>query len=88
MEIVADGIYMLKGDMTIKEITKEVAFEVKFNGFTHPPTRTIPGFTINGKINRLDFGLGGNELLPGNGLPVIGNDVYITSNVRLIRNYD
>jgi serine acetyltransferase len=46
----------------------------------------MPGFTIKGKINRHHFKLGGNDLLPGNGMPMIGDNVYITSNVRLIKN--
>ncbi len=83
-----DSVYRLTGNMTTKEITKEIVLDVKFNGYTHSPSKTTPGFTINGKINRLDFNLGGDELLPGNGLPMIGNEVHITSNVRLISEYD
>lgn len=88
VEMVADSVYALTGDMTIKEITKEVVFTVKFNGYTYAPNKTIPGFTIHGQFNRLDFELGDEELLPGNGLPMIGHIVYITSNVRLITDYD
>jgi len=88
IELVSDSIYKLTGNMTIKETTKEVVFDVTFNGYADPQNRLTPGFTINGKINRLDFDLGGAELLPGNGLPVIGNEVHIRSNIRLISNYD
>ena len=88
IEMARDSFYRLTGNMTIKEITKEIVLDIKFNGYSHPPSKTTPGFTINGKINRLDFNLGGDELLPGNGLPMIGNEVHITSNVRLISEYD
>jgi len=88
IELVSDSIYKLTGDMTIKDTTKEVVFDVTFNGYADPQNRKTPGFTIIGKINRLDFDLGGAELLPGNGLPMIGNVVYIRSNIRLIGNYD
>ncbi len=88
VSMISDSVYHLIGNMTVKDITQEVTFEVKFNGFTHPPSKTIPGFTMNGTINRLDFNLGGTDLLPGNGLPMIGEEVHITSNLRLIRNYD
>ena len=88
MEMVSDSTFKLIGSMTIKETTKEVVFDVELNGYAYPPNKSMPGFTINGRINRLDFNLGGTELLPGNGLPMIGNDVYITSNIRLIKNYD
>ena len=86
--MVADSTFQLIGNLTIKGITHEVIFDVKFNGYTHPPSKTIPGFTMNGSINRLDFNLGNAELLPGNQLPLIGEEVHITSNFRLIRNYD
>lgn len=88
MEQVADSTYRLTGEMTIKDISREVVFDVQFNGFTHPPSRSTPGFTIHGQIDRLAFDLGGEELLPGNGLPLIGHTIYLTSNVRLISEYD
>jgi polyisoprenoid-binding protein YceI len=88
MEIMGDSLYKLTGNMTIKQITKEVVFNVKFNGFAYAPNHTTPGFTINGAFNRLDFKLGNKELLPGNQLPMIGHYVYITSNIRLISDYD
>jgi len=88
IEMIRDSVYKLFGEMSIKDITNDFFFNVKFNGYTHPPTKTGPGFTITGKISRQDFNLGGSDLLPGNALPLIGNEVYLTSNVRLISGYD
>lgn len=88
MEIVSDSIFKLSGNMTIKEITKEMVLEMKLNGYAYPPNKSMPGFTVYGKFNRLDYNLGGTELLPGNGLPMIGNEIFITSNIRLIGDYD
>jgi polyisoprenoid-binding protein YceI len=88
MEILSDSIFKLIGNMTIKEITKEMVLEMKLNGYAYPPNKSMPGFTVYGKFNRLDYKLGGTELLPGNGLPMIGNEIFITSNIRLISDYD
>lgn len=88
MEIVSDSIFKLIGNMTIKEITKEMVLEMKLNGYAYPPNKSMPGFTVYGKFNRLDYKLGGTELLPGNGLPMIGNEIFIISNIRLISDYD
>ena len=49
MEMFADSVYKLFGHMTIKEITNEIVFDVRFNGFTHHPSKSTPGFTIHGR---------------------------------------
>lgn len=46
------------GDLTIKDITKEVKLDMDFNGVAVDPYgQTKAGFEISGKINRKDFGL-------------------------------
>lgn len=46
------------GDLTIKDVTKEVALHTDFNGVAVDPYgQTKAGFEITGKINRKDFGL-------------------------------
>jgi len=48
----------LVGDLTIKDITKEVTFDMDFNGVAEDQYgQTKAGFEISGKINRKDFGL-------------------------------
>ncbi len=88
VEKIADSTFVLSGQLKIKEVIRPMHFDVHFNGYTHPPTRTTPGFTMHGKIDRLAFDLGDDELLPGNELPMIGHQVYITCNLRLIGAYD
>lgn len=52
--------YKVTGDLTIKGITKQVELELDFHGTTVNPQskQTTAGFKIEGKINRLDFGVG------------------------------
>ncbi|MDC6387047.1 YceI family protein [Maribacter sp. PR1] len=46
------------GDLTIRDVTKEVTLDVDFNGIAVDPYgQTKAGFEISGKINRKDFNL-------------------------------
>lgn len=48
----------LIGDLTIRDVSKEVALEVEFNGIAVDPYgQTKAGFEIKGEINRKDFNL-------------------------------
>lgn len=48
----------LSGDLTIRDITKEVTLETEFNGIAVDPYgQTKAGFELSGEINRKDFGL-------------------------------
>ncbi|NQZ45234.1 MAG: YceI family protein [Flavobacteriaceae bacterium] len=48
----------LVGDLTIRDVTKEVTLDVDFNGVAVDPYgQTKAGFEIRGKINRKDFNL-------------------------------
>lgn len=48
----------LIGDMTIRDITKEIILDVDFNGVAVDPYgQTKSGFEIKGEINRKDFNL-------------------------------
>ncbi|MCT4561067.1 MAG: YceI family protein [Crocinitomicaceae bacterium] len=48
----------LVGDLTIRDVTKEVALEAEMNGIAVDPYgQTKVGFEIKGEINRKDFNL-------------------------------
>src|SRR5687768_2445045 len=50
-----DGSYELYGDLTVKEVTRNIKLDVEFGGVVKDPWgNTKAGFTINGKINRKD----------------------------------
>jgi polyisoprenoid-binding protein YceI len=80
-----DGSYELYGDLTIRNITKSVRLEVEFGGVIKDPWgNTRAGFTINGKINRREFGLHWNATTEAGGL-VVAEDVRIHCNVEFIK---
>ena len=79
-----DGSYELHGDLTIRDITKNVKLSVEFGGVVKDPYgNTKAGFTINGKINRKDFGLTWSAVTEAGGV-VVSDEVRIISEIQLI----
>jgi polyisoprenoid-binding protein YceI len=79
-----DGSYELYGDLTIHGVTKNVRLEVEFGGVAKDPWGNVKaGFTINGKINRKDFGLVWNAPTEAGGV-LVSEDVRIACEIQLI----
>ena len=80
-----DGSYTLYGDLTIKGITKQIKLDVEFGGVMKDPWgNEKAGFTINGKINRKDWGLNWNAALEAGGV-LVSDDVRISCEVQLVK---
>jgi polyisoprenoid-binding protein YceI len=80
-----DENYILYGDLTIRNIKKPVKLEVEFGGVMKDPWgNEKAGFTINGKINRKDWGLNWNAALEAGGV-LVSDDVRINGEVQLIK---
>lgn len=59
----------LRGDLTIRGITKEVALDLEFSGVSQAPWGVYSaGFTLKGRVNRKDWGMTWNAILAGGGL--------------------
>jgi polyisoprenoid-binding protein YceI len=85
IEKVDDGSYELWGDLTIKDITKKIKLDVEFGGVVKDPWGAEKaGFTINGKINRKDWGLVWNTALEAGGV-LVGDTVNIICEVELLK---
>jgi len=71
--------YKLKGNITIHGVTKPIEFDVVFNGKGQNPfsKKFSYGFTISGKLNRNDFGIGDEPLATG-----VGYEIELKSNVE------
>ena len=84
-EVDKDGSYELYGDLTIKGIKKQVKFSVEFGGVVKDPWGNEKAiFTVNGKINRKDWGLTYNAALETGGL-LLGEDVWINCELQLVK---
>ncbi|MFH1197936.1 MAG: YceI family protein [bacterium] len=77
--------WKLVGDLTIRDVTKQVTLDVKNNGTVKDPWGNIKaGFKIYGVINRFDYNLKWNSMIEAGGL-VVGEDVEIKINLELAK---
>jgi polyisoprenoid-binding protein YceI len=80
-----EGEYVVKGDLTIHGVTREVTLQVE--GPTpevkDPWGNMRAGVAATAKINRKDFGLGWNVALETGGL-LVGEQISITLEMELI----
>jgi polyisoprenoid-binding protein YceI len=75
----------LTGDLTIKDVTKEVTLDVEYQGQQKSPFGTTnAGFTATTKFNREDFNLGWNVALEAGGF-LVGKDIKIEIDLELIK---
>ncbi|MFY3791945.1 YceI family protein [Ureibacillus sp. MALMAid1270] len=69
--------YKVTGDLTIKDVTKPVTFDVEFGGKGKNPWGVdVYGFEAEAKINREEFGLTWNAALETGGV-LVGKDIKI-----------
>lgn len=82
----ADGKnYVLVGDLTIKGVTKQVEFDLEFDGVSPDPWGgTRAGFSAEGEIDRRDFGLEWNMALDTGGL-MVGEKVKISLDIQAVK---
>lgn len=77
--------HLLKGDLTIKGVTKPVELTVEFGGtMTDFYGQNKAGFEINGKINRADFGLTWSAVTEAGGV-VVGEEVKLNMAVQMVK---
>jgi polyisoprenoid-binding protein YceI len=81
----SDDTYQLKGNLTMKGITKPVTFDVEFGGMVKDPYgNEKAGFSFDGKINRKDWGLNWNAMLETGGV-MVSDEVKIHGEVQFIK---
>jgi len=80
-----DENYVLTGNLTIKGIGHEVKLEVEFGGInTDPWGNEKAGFSLEGKINRKDWGLTYNALLETGGV-MVSDEVKLSAEVEFTK---
>jgi polyisoprenoid-binding protein YceI len=83
---VGDQQYQLTGDLTIRDVTKEVTLDVLHGGTVEDHLgNTKAGFEIEGAIDRKEFDLLYNAVTEA-GNVVVGNEVKLLMNVQLAKN--
>ena len=85
MKKVADKKYVLEGNLTIRDVTKPVKFDVTYGGTVNDPWgNTKAGFKANGTINRFDYNLKYNAATEAGGL-VASDEVAMNLNIVMIK---
>lgn len=75
----------LVGDLTIRDITKEVSLDVDFNGIAVDPyDQTKAGFEVTGSINRKDFNLTWSAVTEAGSI-VVGDTIKLIVNLQFIK---
>jgi len=75
----------LKGNLTIRGISREVKLDVEFGGIIKDPWGAEKaGFSLIGKINRKDWGLNWNAALETGGV-LVGDEVKINAEVEFVK---
>ncbi|MDZ4751085.1 MAG: YceI family protein [Flavobacteriales bacterium] len=82
LEKVEDDKYALHGNLTIREKTNPVKFDVEFGGIGKDPWgNTKAGFSLDGKIKRTDWNLSWNAPVEAGGL-LVSEDVKIQAEIQ------
>ncbi len=80
-----DENFQLTGDLTIKGVSKSVTLDIEFGGINKDPWgNEKAGFSINGKINRKDWGLTWNAALETGGV-LVSDEVKLSAEVQFVK---
>lgn len=77
--------FKMTGDLTIRDVTKEVTLDGEFNGtIVDPWGNTRAGFSATGEIDRQDFGVKWNKPLENGGF-LVSDRVTIKIEAELVK---
>ncbi len=77
--------YTLKGDLTVKDVTKPFEFKVEYGGnMTDFYGNNKSGFEISGKLNRKEYGLTWGAVTETGGV-VVGDDIKLIANIQVVK---
>lgn len=80
-----NGDFRVIGDLTIRDVTREVALDVTSEGLVKDPWgNERAGFSARSKIDRKDYGLTWNQALEAGGV-VVSDEVRISIEAELVR---
>ena len=79
---VGNNKYKLAGNLTIRDVTKPVTFDVTYGGTANMGKTVKSGFKAKATINRFDYGLKWDRATEAGGM-VVGKDVEVTVNAEL-----
>lgn len=85
LEKISDEDYKLHGNLTIRNTTKPITLDVEYGGTVKDPWgMTRAGFSVEGKINRKEYGLHWSAVTEAGGL-VVSDDVKLIATVEFTK---
>ncbi len=77
------GRYRVRGDLTIKEVTRPVELEMSYGGHAIHPMDGRPriGFSAQATLDRAEFGITLNPLMESGG-PIIGEHIEVALHIE------
>jgi polyisoprenoid-binding protein YceI len=85
VEISGKSRARLVGDLTIRNITREVTLDVEYSGQAKSPWGTISaGFSATGTLNRKDWDLNWNQALETGGV-LVGDEIKFNIEVEIVK---
>src|SRR6266540_2309971 len=85
VEHASDNEFIAVGDLTIRDVTREVRLAVELEGVARSPWgKEVVGFTASTEIDREDFGITWNQALETGGV-LVGKKVKIEITAEAIR---
>ncbi len=80
-----DGTLLVRGDLTVRDVTKTVSLETEVGGVVQDPWGNARiGFSATASIDRTEFGLTWNAAVEGGGL-VVGDKVKLAIDAEFIK---
>ena len=85
VEKTGDGTYAITGNLTIRDVTRSVVLQTKYNGtITDPWGNTRSAFMATTTIDRFDYGVKWDKTMDTGGL-IAGKDVKITLLMEFVK---
>ncbi len=76
--------FQMTGNLTIRDVTKEITFPVEYSGTIELDDKTITVFKAAFSINRFDYNLKWDDTLDTGSL-VVGEDVKVTLSLEFVK---
>jgi polyisoprenoid-binding protein YceI len=81
----SDDEYILRGNLTIRDVTKLVELDIDYGGTTTDSYgQTKAGFEVTGKIDRQDYGLKWSAVTEAGGV-VVSDDVRLIMSIQIVK---
>lgn len=81
----SNGEFDVSGNLTIHGVTQPITLEGEYGGVvTDPYGQTKAGFTVEGSLNRKDYGLTWSAMTEAGGV-VVADNIQFTCDIQMIR---